>query len=601
VSGAGLAARLPTALKARLRSAAYRWRLARGREIPDDAIHAFVDWPPQEGFCVELRLPAGIEHAVAAAFCARQTLRFLRAVGLDAQGREQWRVGETELPARYWLACADLPAWPPAFLESALAVAKAEVVDAVVFGDRLPGFVRPSRPEDLFREPWRSSTLFACDAFADLGPAKGLEPKRERWVAKVVGGRRLAPGRHRRWDYLASFDLGPRPAFQLRAASRFAGRAEPRAKPCLLVTVPFFARGGVEHTLLETLRHLRDRVEPIFVSLAPHRPELGDRRIDFEQIGPRLLALGDLMHPAAMPDLLDDLIATYQPFAWYNANATTLFYDFVPRMKARWPQLRILDHLYDHRVGYIERYADPALRTAIDACIAENARIATRLEEDFDWPADRAPVVWPCGRRLGELPAPEHRPELRRRLRAELGIPEDALVFLTAARMHSQKRPLDLPALALRVRDLNVFFLVVGGGDLEDAVDAAIGAAVADGAAIRRLPFRDDIPALIVAADVGCLVSAYEGLPIFLLECLQLDRPFLGTDVGALGDVLRATGAGWVVDQPGDLGALEAAVREIGAPGAYAACAKAAHAAAPRFGVEICAERYHHVFRGEAL
>ena len=42
----------------------------------------------------------------------------------------------------------------------------------------------------------------------------------------------------------------------------------------------------------------------------------------------------------------------------------------------------------------------------------------------------------------------------------------------------------------------------------------------------------------LVASDVGCLVSAHEGLPVFMLECLQLGRPFLGTRVGDLGTVL---------------------------------------------------------------
>ena len=158
---------------------------------------------------------------------------------------------------------------------------------------------------------------------------------------------------------------------------------------------------------------------------------------------------------------------------------------------------------------------------------------------------------------------------VRRELRRELGYDDGDVVLITAARMHPQKRPLDLVRLAERVGDLeNVHFLLVGGGELEDEVDAAIAATntAAPGARIRRLPFRTDIPHLLCATDVGCLVSDYEGLPVFLLECLQAGRPFLGTDVGDLGRVLRATGAGPVVDRPGDLDALEQAVRALADP-----------------------------------
>ena len=385
----------------------------------------------------------------------------------------------------------------------------------------------------------------------------------------------------------------------VRPASRLERTTPPATRPRLLVSVPFFARGGVEHTLYETVRHLLPRFEPIFFSLAPHAPELGDRRADFEALSPRLFSFGDWQHPAAMPEELEQLIATYQPFAWYNANGTTLFYELAPRIKARFPALRILDHLYDHRVGYIEWYR-PELLAAVDACIAENSRIAATLAAAHGWPEERAPVIWPCGRRDEEWPPRAAWPAVREQKRRDLGLDPGAKVLLVAARMHDQKRPLDLPALALRVKDLPVAILIVGGGPLEGAVDQAIAAATAQGAAIRRLPFRTDIPELILAADAGCLVSAYEGLPIFLLECLQAGRPFLGTDVGALGDLLRETGAGWVVDPPGDLAALENAVRQFAATDAYETCRARAEAAGSRFGVGPCAERYAAAFTGSA-
>ena len=158
----------------------------------------------------------------------------------------------------------------------------------------------------------------------------------------------------------------------------------------------------------------------------------------------------------------------------YNANSTTLFYDFAPRSAGRRPSLRIVDHLYDHRVGYIERYY-PDLLGHIDVCVAENHRIGEVLTGERGWPADRVPVIWPCGRPPSSFPPAAERGRVRRDIRREIGIGPDDVVFLTAARMHPQKRPLDLVTLAERVRDLEqVQFLVVGGGDLEDDVDAAI-------------------------------------------------------------------------------------------------------------------------------
>ncbi len=372
----------------------------------------------------------------------------------------------------------------------------------------------------------------------------------------------------------------------------------PSSQPALLVLSSFLARGGAEHTLYETLRVLSDRFALAIVTLAPHRPELGDRRPDFRRLTPRLYSLGDQVHPAAMPGILGSLLDATGARIVYNANGTTLFYDFAPRLKAERPGLRIIDHLYDHRVGYIDRY-DRELLRSVDACVAENARIAEVLVGERGWPRDRVPVVRPCGRPRSAFPAGGEASAVRRRLRRELGLGDGDLVILTAARMHPQKRPLDLVALAGRVADLEtVRFLVAGGGELEAEVDAAIAAGAGR---IRRLAFRTDVPELIVAADVGCLVSDYEGLPVFLLECLQAGRPFLGTDVGELGEVLRATGAGLVVDRPGDLDALERQVRRLADPAVRAGLAVRARAAGRGFDVETCAERYAAVFLGDPL
>ena len=341
---------------------------------------------------------------------------------------------------------------------------------------------------------------------------------------------------------------------------------------------------------------LSDRFRFSIATLAPHRSALGDRRADFLEITKGVFCLGDLVHPDAMVGILEAILDATGAEIIYNANGTTLFYDFGPLLKAKRPELRIIDHLYDHHIGYIESYV-PGVESWVDVCVAENRPIADVLVRERGWSEDRVPVIRPCGRPDETLPPEAHRGRLRDSMRHSLGFNDDDVVLLTAARMHPQKRPLDLVALADRVRDLpTVHFVLVGGGDLEDEVDKAM--ADASGAHIRRLAFREDIPDLILASDVGCLVSDHEGLPVFMLECLQLGRPFLGTRVGDLGTVLDETGAGLVVDEPGDLDAIEAAVRRLADPVVRAELAERARAAAPRFSVATCADAYTRVLLG---
>jgi glycosyltransferase involved in cell wall biosynthesis len=298
-----------------------------------------------------------------------------------------------------------------------------------------------------------------------------------------------------------------------------------------------------------------------------------------------------------MVGILESLIKSLGTSVLYNANGTTLFYDFAPRLKEAIPGLRIIDHLFDHRIGYINSY-DESTSESVDACVAENHRVAEALTNDLGWPKNRVPVIWPCGRAPTALPAANSRETIRQEIRKTLGIGSQDVLYLSAARTHAQKRPLDLVELAVRTSDIeHVHYLLVGGGDLEGEVDAAIEERKP--LRIRRLPFRNDIPDLILAADVGILVSEFEGLPVFMLECLQLGTPFIGTDVGDIRTVLEETGAGIVAGEPGDLSTLENAVRRMADSLNRQSYADRARDAGPRFDVQPCAHAYARVFNGE--
>jgi glycosyltransferase involved in cell wall biosynthesis len=585
----------------------YRRALARGEPAGD------LDWvfdpaPPPPPL-VEVRLPADVDRESSLAWRRRQTLPELRVVGLAADGSERWRIApdltDDATTAGWFAAPGCLPELDPAHLESCLLVAAAEVVDAVVLGtgSLAPLEVEIRNARQAAEPPLRELALYSAGSWAWQSAADRVVPTRDRLLAKVVDHRGVGTlGRDRatytearRGPYLASFSLGPTLHVGVRDAAALGRRSRVRERPTVLVTVPFLARGGAEHTLFETMRELAGRFDFAIATLAPHRPELGDRRADFRTLTERIYCLGDLVHPSAMFGMLVALIDSLGVDVLYNANSTTLFYEFAPRLRRERPAVRIVDHLYDHEVGYIDRYT-PELLGWIDACVAENHRVAEVLTTQRGWPADRVPVIWPCGRSRRAFPAPDTQDEVRRRVRAELGVDRDDVVILTAARMHPQKRPLDLVELARRVRDLDrLCFLVVGGGDLEAEVDRTIATS---GARIRRLPFRDDVPELITASDVGCLVSDFEGLPVFLLECLQAGRPFLGTDVGDMGDLLRRTGAGIVVDVPGDLSSLEAAVRRLLDADERARLATRAASMASRFDPAVCAAAYGDVLLG---
>jgi glycosyltransferase involved in cell wall biosynthesis len=118
------------------------------------------------------------------------------------------------------------------------------------------------------------------------------------------------------------------------------------------------------------------------------------------------------------------------------------------------------------------------------------------------------------------------RPAAREAKREDLGIGEDELLVIAVGRMVPQKRPLEFLSRAEEVlrRYPKAKFLWVGDGELSGAWDDWIDAHKM-GKAIRRLPWRNDVPSLLMAADVFLHVAEYEGLPLAILEAMSAALP----------------------------------------------------------------------------
>lgn len=125
-------------------------------------------------------------------------------------------------------------------------------------------------------------------------------------------------------------------------------------------------------------------------------------------------------------------------------------------------------------------------------------------------------------------------------VRTELGLDPDRLLVVTVANCRPEK---DLQVLVeaasiVRNRRDDVVFAHAGSGPTEADLDRAI-AATALGDGFRRLGKRDDAVDLIAAADVFCLSSRHEGLPVTVMESLAVGTPVVATDVGGIGEAAR--------------------------------------------------------------
>ena len=181
-------------------------------------------------------------------------------------------------------------------------------------------------------------------------------------------------------------------------------------------------------------------------------------------------------------------------------------------------------------------------------------------------------------------------PGERGRIRAELGFADDDVVIGTVANFRAQKDYPNLLAAAaeLVARGVDFRLVAVGQGPLEQEITRQ-----RDELGLRDhvvlAGFRPDAVAVMAAADVFVLASAWEGLPVAVMEALALGLPIVATDVGGVAESLDATHA--VLVPPRDPVALADALQDlIEHPDRRAELAAGARAAADRFDISRATE-----------
>ena len=139
----------------------------------------------------------------------------------------------------------------------------------------------------------------------------------------------------------------------------------------------------------------------------------------------------------------------------------------------------------------------------------------------------------------------------RAALRA-MGIDHNHRVFAFIGRLTSQKRPLDFLDLARRSRDIENtdHFMLIGDGELAGECDDYIAHHGLRN--VTRLQKYDDVCQIVTLIDGLIIVSAFEGLPIVMLESLALGKPALATNVGDIALILNEFKSGMTVGEWGN-------------------------------------------------
>ncbi len=190
-------------------------------------------------------------------------------------------------------------------------------------------------------------------------------------------------------------------------------------------------------------------------------------------------------------------------------------------------------------------------------------------------------------------------PGTRERLRQSLGLGAE-FAWLAVGRFEAAKDYPNMLRAFARVREEQpgAVLLLVGRGSLQVGTEALAAALGLEGQ-VRFGGTREDVPEFMTVADGYVMSSAWEGMPMVLLEAAAAGLPIVATRVGGNQEVVRDGDTGFLAP-PGDDAALGAAMLRLMALPETERRAMGAHGhdhVRQHYGLGRVVDRYEAVYR----
>jgi glycosyltransferase involved in cell wall biosynthesis len=290
--------------------------------------------------------------------------------------------------------------------------------------------------------------------------------------------------------------------------------------------------GGTEHLVVEICK----RLQPEFHVDVCCLDDEGAWAADLQEQGIEVTALR--RRPGFRPEVgrtIARLAAERQVSVVHCHQYSPFVYG---RLATLWNrQLRVVytEHgrLSDAPPSWKRRLVNPVLSRFNGAIVAVSHELRSYMLE-ARFAADRVDVIH-NGIEPGVLPSAAD----RQRARRSLGLADEAFVVTTVARLDPVKDfPTLLEAFALVRRKMPSAQLVIVGDGPERERLAARAARHDLAAAVHITGFRQDVRALLPAADVYVSSSISEGISITILEAMACGVAVVATAVGGTPEIL---------------------------------------------------------------
>ncbi len=364
--------------------------------------------------------------------------------------------------------------------------------------------------------------------------------------------------------------------------------SRPHPKDTMIVAGMKTSVGGVERLSQNLVQAWREKYHCVYLALEPTGKDQGDLSTDIVDTGALLINGAEIVSPDKRDLLLQHLAEGYSPKALYVMNGSMWLVNNADLLRRVFANTRIVDQqVYDHAEGWINHYHKRAIQS-FDSFVAVNRKIEQVFADTYGLKATQIRYI-PHG--YDTAPGLKALADISREAAcAEYGLDPAKKNILFAGRLVDQKRPLDFLDIARqRQQDQpDEHYVLIGDGALAAACQKKIREDKLTN--VTYIPFVPGMSGIYRAADVLLVTSAYEGLPLVLVEAVCMGVPVVATDVGQIRETVEKFTAGFATAQPGDLAQLNAHLDKLlAAPTAFGTQADQARA---EFSVDLMANRY---------
>jgi glycosyltransferase involved in cell wall biosynthesis len=332
-----------------------------------------------------------------------------------------------------------------------------------------------------------------------------------------------------------------------RPAASWDNLIEPAGShPPILIALPFITIGGAEK-VFETLARslIRRGYKVVVITTLVLAETIRDCTESFEAITPYLYPLPRVLQNQEdrWRDFLFYLLKRHQ-IGMILIAGCDFVYRLLPEITREFPQIAILDQLFNDEVHY---HTNRRCAAYIDATFVPSPKLADKLISECGEQADKICVI-PHGINIEEMAAPDAEFDSSRLPQHFRG------KFLVSffGRLSTEKAPADFVEIARRLRSYDeICFLMTGEGQERAAVLALIERYEMQDR-IHAPGFVNNVRTLMALSDVVVVPSSLDGMPLVVFEAQACGKPVVASSVGSIPYVI-ADGETGLLCAPGDV------------------------------------------------